>query len=129
MARLERRREELERDLAAQNAPMVVLRPNLAELYRRRVADLHEALNEEGARADAFEIIRSLVDAIVLVPDGGTLRVNLKGELAGILALSLDGSLETKKPGTVSGTGLAEQVKVVAGTRCQRNRNKLCVEV
>jgi hypothetical protein len=40
----------------------------------------------------------------------------LKGELAGILALAAD----SKKPGDLSAAGLAEQIKMVAGTRNHR---------
>jgi hypothetical protein len=50
------------------------------------------------------------------VPEEGELRVELKGELAGILALAAD----SKKPGDLSATGLAEQIKMVAGTRNHR---------
>jgi hypothetical protein len=67
-----------------------------------------------GTQAEAAEIIRSLVDEIRLVPEGDHLRLDLRGELAGILALTSD----SKKPAAV-GDGL-EQIKVVAGTRNQR---------
>jgi hypothetical protein len=64
-----------------------------------------------------MDLIRSLVDAIVLTPEDGKLRIDLRGELAGILALCAD----KRKPGSVSGTGLAEQVKLVAGARNHRD--------
>ena len=44
-------------------------------------------------------------------PEDGTLRVDLHGALAGILALCS----ETRKAGLVSGAGLAEHIKMVAG--------------
>ncbi len=72
------------------------------------------ALNQPDAQAEAAEIVRSLIDAIVLTPDNGKLRIDLHGELAGILALAADG----KKPDRVR-SGL-EQIKMVAGTRNQR---------
>jgi hypothetical protein len=62
-------------------------------------------------RAAAFEPIRSLIDEIRLVPEAGALRVELRGELAGILALAAD----SNKPGNLSTAGLAEQIKMVAG--------------
>ena len=43
-----------------------------------------------GGRGDAdeaFELIRSLLDKIVLVPEGEELRIEIHGELAGILEL------------------------------------------
>jgi hypothetical protein len=58
----------------------------------------------------SFEIIRSLIDEIRLVPEDGALKIELRGELAGILALA---SESTKARG-LSTTGLAEQIKMVA---------------
>src|SRR5216683_5489824 len=73
---------------------------------------LHEALLDGTTRDEAFELIRSLIDEICLVPEDGQLRVELRGELAGILALAAD----SRKPGGLSATGLAQQIKMVAGT-------------
>jgi hypothetical protein len=61
----------------------------------------------------SFEIIRSLIDEIRLVPEDGALKIELRGELAGILALA---SESTKARG-LSTTGLAEQIKMVADTQ------------
>lgn len=113
---LEARQLALQQDLAAVNAPAPLTRPNLAEVYRQRVDRLHEALQDPATRAEAFELIRSLIDEIRLVPDDGELRIELKGELAGILALAAG----SKKPGNLSAAGLAEQIKMVAGTRDHR---------
>ena len=82
--------------------------------YRRKVANLHEALEHEDTKAEATEIIRNLIDEIVLVPENGELRIDLKGELAGILALATD-----KKKPAEHRDGL-EQIKLVAGARNQR---------
>jgi hypothetical protein len=40
------------------------LHPNLAEIYRSKVAALREALADEPSRDEAFELIRSLVDKV-----------------------------------------------------------------
>jgi site-specific DNA recombinase len=48
-----------------------------------------------------------------LVPANGELRIEIKGELAGILELCQEGA--KKKPGGLSTAGLAEQIKMVAG--------------
>jgi site-specific DNA recombinase len=108
---LEARQLALQQDLAGASAPAPLLHPNLAEVYRQRVEHLHKALSDEGIRDEAFELIRSLIDEIRLVPEDGQLRVELRGELAGILALAAD----NKKPGGLSATGLAQQIKMVAG--------------
>ena len=68
---------------------------------------------------EATEIIRSLVDEVVLTPENGDLRIDLKGDLAAILAISAG----KKNPETFSlGT---EQIKMVAGTRTHLYRTVL----
>ena len=57
------------------------------------------------------------MEKITLTPEEGQLRIDLMGELAGILALCDAGK---KKPGAVSGAGPLEQIKMVAGARNQR---------
>ena len=71
-----------------------------------------------GARDEAFDLIRSLIDEIRLVPDAGVLRIEIKGELAGIPESCQEGT--KKKPGGLSTAGLAEQIKMVAGARNHR---------
>ena len=44
---LEARKEELKLLLASAKDPEPLIHPNLAEIYRRKVADLHKALHEE----------------------------------------------------------------------------------
>ncbi len=120
---LEARQDELRALLAGQGPAQPLLHPNLAEVYRRKVADLHQALESEETKAEAAEIIRGLVDAIVLTPENGELRIDLHGDLAGILALAADG----KKPAAMSRDGL-EQIKVVAGA-CNHRELTLAVPV
>src|ERR1041385_5920654 len=50
-----------------------------------------------------LRLIRSLIEEIRLVPESGALRIELKGELAGIRALAAD----SKQPGGLSAAGLA----------------------
>ncbi len=96
--------------LATAEQPEPLIHPNLAEVYRRKVAAPHEALQCDETRLEAAEIIRSLVDEIVLTPEHGELRIDLKGERAGILAMSTG----SKKPAAATRDGF-EQIKVVAG--------------
>jgi hypothetical protein len=80
------RQEQFEADLAAApEARQPLLHPNLAEVYRRKVAVLAEALAEDAMQDEAFELIRALIDNIVLVPEGEELGIEIHGELAGIL--------------------------------------------
>ena len=81
----------------------------LADVYRRKVSDLHNALLQADTRAEAAEILRGLIDEIKLTPESGALRVDLKGALASILRLAA-GSREP-----VVEADRLEQIKVVAG--------------
>ena len=107
---LEARQDELNDLLSKERPSKPLIHPKVAEVYRRKVADLSEALDSEETKAEAADIIRGLVDAIVLTPEDRSLRIDLHGDLAGILSLASDG----KKPAAVSRDGLA-QIKLVAG--------------
>ena len=109
---LETRKEELELHLESAKDPEPLIHPNLAEVYRKKVADLHKALHGENEKAEAFDLIRSLIEEITLAPENGELRVNLRGELAGILNLCSD----KQKPASQTRNGL-QQIKMVAGAR------------
>ena len=58
------------------------------------------------------------IEAVIVVPVGKNLELEIKGDLAGILHLCEAG--KKAKPGTVSSAGLAEQLKMVAGARYTR---------
>jgi hypothetical protein len=95
----------------------------LAELYWRKVADLAAALEQPGTREEAFLIVRSLVETVHLVSDNGTLRVEIRGEIAGFLALA-----DRKKLAADIRDGL-EQIQVVVGARIGRDRHSLTVPI
>jgi site-specific DNA recombinase len=114
MAELETEKAVLEERLAAApEPPKLRLHPNLAGLYRQKVAALEQALANPLDKAEAMEIVRSQIERITLTPgeDGG-LAVELCGDLARILRWCEDGSGKSERPGTgVPGRGLS----VVAG--------------
>jgi DNA invertase Pin-like site-specific DNA recombinase len=116
MKALEARKAELEAEMASAEPPSVVrLHPNAAEIYRRKVAELELALNEESIKAEAADILRSLIDRVVLTPaaeapDG--IDARLHGELAAVLALS--GAQNQKLP---AAGAVGSQLSVVAGVR------------
>ena len=87
-----------------------LLHPNLAKVYREKVERLTEAFQEPHHGREIFELIRSLIREVRLVPADGGLTIELAGDLAGILALS-----EAGKGSTASGPR-ALQIKMVAGT-------------
>ena len=108
---LDARRVTLERDLAAAVAPAPRLHPNLAEVYRQKVAGLIEMLARDDAAAIREEV-RSLIETIVLTPAEGVLRVEIRGALAAILALA---SAANGKSAGVGADALGVQIKMVAG--------------
>src|SRR5215208_4155406 len=98
-AELEAERTVIEADLAIVTPPPIELHPNVAESYRRKVADLKAALlaADEANRADAFRVIRELVERIVIHPTGPYRPVDIEihGRLAALLHASAGAALGT----------------------------------
>jgi site-specific DNA recombinase len=88
LEKFEERKAALERLLAAPALPPVRLHPNLAPLYRERVAKLHAALANPESRTEALELVRSLIDRVELRPAEGGFHVELVGEIANMVTLS-----------------------------------------
>src|SRR5690606_34339826 len=116
MVGLEKRKKEVEAFLAEADEPPPLLHPSMAELYRSRVQQLYDALQDEDEekRTEAADIIRTLVEDIVLTPVDGKVEIDVRGDLAGILTLSV----QTKNP---AGRAGSSQVKMVAGGRAHHN--------
>jgi site-specific DNA recombinase len=112
---LETKKASLEDKLAATPDAEPLLHPALATIYRNTVEGLQTSLREPETCREAFELIRGLIDAIVLTPSHGKLKIELRGDLAGILALS-----EAGKGNAFSANEKALQIKMVAGARNQR---------
>jgi site-specific DNA recombinase len=95
----------------------VTIHPGLAETYARKVADLAAALNDPEARAQAADLLRGLIESVVLTPDPDAPNghmIALQGELGAILSLC-DGRLGTNAKARSVATG-KRQVTMVAGT-------------
>jgi hypothetical protein len=103
------RREELKTKLAAADAPPPLLHPEMAELYRLKVSTLAQALEQQETRAEAMEALRGLIEAIILTPTQGELRIELKGNLAAMLSAATNAK---RSPETGD---LSLQVVMVAG--------------
>jgi hypothetical protein len=80
------RRDELEQQLEVADQAPPLLHPNMADLYREKVARLAEALEHPETRPEATETLRGLIDEIILIPVDGTLQIELKGNLAAMLS-------------------------------------------
>ncbi|WP_048837098.1 recombinase family protein, partial [Acetobacter orleanensis] len=85
MEQLEARKAEIEERLADSPSPPPLLHPNMAELYRQKVATLHESLQRVGSDTKTVEAIRSLITRICLIPENGVLGIFLEGDLAAML--------------------------------------------
>ncbi|WP_425044986.1 recombinase family protein [Primorskyibacter sp. S87] len=98
---LEGRKAALETELANTKPEQpVLLHPGLVGLYRDKVANLSASLNVPETKIEATAIIRSLLSEIRLIPERGTLAIELVGELAGLLALGQTKTAsETNAPG------------------------------
>jgi hypothetical protein len=116
---LEARKAALTASLAGADEPPPLLHPDMATLYRARVAALTRSLESGGGAGRGGGGAVLAISAIVLTPADGTLAVALRGDLAGILAVAAN----TKKPSAVD--GLAAQFEMVAGAR---NHLKLLFE-
>jgi site-specific DNA recombinase len=125
LAELEARKKTLRDELAASGAATeeMVIDLDGAKMYRKYVADLEATLNDDEVRTEAADLLRGLIDRVVLIPDPTApdgLRGELNGAVAEILLLSerVPGVLplhagRKKPPGTLVSGG---QLSVVAGT-------------
>ena len=86
---LEDRKERLTKELSSAEEPPALIHPSMAEEYRKRVDRLFVALEDEQARLEASEDVRSLVGRIVVGPgENDKADLWLEGDLAGILTLA-----------------------------------------
>ncbi|AYJ84760.1 hypothetical protein D3Y57_01230 (plasmid) [Sphingomonas paeninsulae] len=60
----------------------------MAEIYRRQISELHERLFDDEDKGEAVEVLRKLIDEVVLIPEGNELTIALRGDLAAILTFA-----------------------------------------
>lgn len=94
----------------------------MAEFYHRQLARLRDMLHSEldEKRQEAAEVIRSLIETIILTPSDKGLQIDVRGDLAGILTVASGG--QTKTPARFRAgvrDALASQVQMVAGAGYQ----------
>ena len=92
----------------------------LAEVYRKKVGQL-ETLLEGSDHLAALELIRSMIDQVVLTPsmDGKLLNATLVGDLAATMNICEGIPEKSGLPG-IAASG--SQLSVVAGGRYNRDR-------
>ncbi len=123
-ASMKGRMDVLEEEKAALEAKLrhipepepVEVHPGLFDIYAKKVSGLAEALNEDTARAEAADLLRGLIDKVVLHPDPDAANghvIELFGELGAILSLCNNSLAKNAKS---HAQGVAGQVTMVAGT-------------
>ncbi len=115
MRELEARQDELNERLSTVPADMPDIHPKIADIYRRKVERLAEALADPRDRDEAAEAIRGLIERIVLIPGEkrGEMHAALHGDLGTILEWTGGGA--GKRATDTPKTGMS--VSVVAGAR------------
>ena len=124
---LNARKTKLQADLKRIDAfAPVDIHPNVAESFRRKVAELQGLLSDDAARNEAMEAIRGPIERIDVSP--GETRGHPNVVLTGALASVLDFACAEK---TTAADGCSDdggRVLMVAGGRNHRCRTKLkCV--
>ena len=67
-----------------------LLHPNLATIYKEKIANLVQSLNDPNNLIEANAAIRQLIERVQLVPENGELKIELYGELAALLKLGTE---------------------------------------
>ncbi len=128
MHELEAEKIRLQERLAGmdEDSPMR-LHPNMAHVYKEKVAALADALRADRTDHEAFESIRALLDKVILHPTEAGFAFDIEGELAAIFSLAspVNGAWRdfeiagnhkyTAVPEALGTAALKEQIKMVAG--------------
>ncbi|WP_422368603.1 recombinase family protein [Pelagibius sp.] len=115
---LEARKEMLIGEIAEVPPSAPRLHPKLAEVYARKVEDLHAALAQPEEREAALSCLRNLIERVVVTSKEDGLEI----ELVGAIARMVEVALASGNRKAVLDERTACSVKVVAGAR---NRLKL----
>ena len=88
---LQQRKLTLQAALVDEDRAPVFIHPNMAHRYHVAVQDLIASLKVDGHREEAAELIRGMIEKVVLTPneDRSDLTIDLHGRLAGILQMAL----------------------------------------
>ena len=76
--------------LSAVPPPAPRLHPNLATIYKEKITNLVQALNDPNTLIEANTAIRQLTERVHLIPENGGLKIELYGELAALLKLGTE---------------------------------------
>ncbi len=104
---LEARLQDIDAAVLATPPSPVRLHPNLAELYKRKVATLAETLTNPEIRVQAVDSVRVLIDRVTLNDSPEGLTIELEGALSAMISAAQPEAAPLMK---------SSSVKVVAGT-------------
>jgi site-specific DNA recombinase len=115
LADLESKKREIEDRIAEPPPTTPRIHPNVHKVYERKVADLVATLNGGNVRAEAADILRGLIDKIVLSPMTGAkgCSITVHGDLATILAFCETGGAPKEKGSNAIAS--KPKISVVAG--------------
>jgi site-specific DNA recombinase len=111
---LEQSKAKLQSKIDGAPTPSTRLHPNLAELYRKKVASLQDALVDPATKTEALEILRGLIDRVSVTAGENGFTIELVGEIANMVRLSAGAESLGNEP-------YRSSVKVVAGARNHLN--------
>jgi site-specific DNA recombinase len=123
---LEAEKATLRVELQNPQTALVLLHPNLAEMYQKKVHALQSALSQPDQRDEAFAILRSLIERVEVKQAADGLEVELIGDIASMVELAENKSKNAAPGGTAFPTDLRRSVKVVAGARNHRQLTISC---
>src|SRR5262249_36707712 len=125
---LEDERATLEREMGAlpTESTVIPIPSASAALYRQKVEALEAALQDEVIRPEAVEILRSMIEKVIVTPQSGaTLLVELHGDIACLITLTAADSDITKAKRPASKKAGRSVLSVVAGTCNHLYRTRL----
>ena len=105
---LEEHKTRLHSEIDGTPADTPRLHPNVAEIYRKRVGSLQDALADPATKTEAIEILRGLIERIAVTAAGDGFTIELVGEIANMIRLSTGAKSLEIEP-------FRSSVKVVAG--------------
>jgi site-specific DNA recombinase len=122
---LEAREDELKARLARTPSDIPDIHPNVADIYRRKVERLAEALQHPQERNEAAEAIRGLIECITLTP--GVKRGEIAATLHGDLGTILEWTAQMQETPGAGASGVS--VSVLAWARNHRDRHSLNIAI
>jgi DNA invertase Pin-like site-specific DNA recombinase len=95
---LEQRKARLESEIDAAPTAAPRLHPNLAELYRKKVASLQDALADPATQMEALEILRGLIERVDVSAHEKGFSIELVGEIANMVRLCAGAKSSGEEP-------------------------------